>query len=292
MELSFLIVVAQLTESYIRWLAFSSKIGDEIKSRLFRNYFLWGATSFFVYSLIFATLGINAVTHKVTLMLGWIPYFIIGTRIIKWGLAQHTFVFGMNIICAVVQHTISGIIISEFFFVRDEVRLITMETTSYLFLFAIFLPIYGRYFSKLLPSREFFDMRPIGIYVAIFPLVIVSGHLIRLADDVLIPSDAERMSRIYLPLVFFFFYRYILHATKNFYDLQRMNRNKTRLSEQLSDLKKYNEQVQENQKKISVIRHDLRHSYNLIYAMLESGNVEKALEHIKKQEESLRGDKK
>lgn len=288
MELSFLIVVAQLTESYIRWLAFSSKVDDEIKSRLFRNYFLWGATSFFVYSLIFAAFGIDAVTHKVILLLGWLPYFIIGTRIIKWGLAQHTFVFGMSIICAVVQHTISGMIISEFFSVRNEVTLIMSEAAGYLLLFAIFLPTGGRYFSKLLPSREFFDMRPIGIYVAILPLVIVSGHLIRLADDVLIHSDAERISRIYLPLVFFFFYRYILHAAKSFYEMQRMNRNRTRLSEQLSDLKKYNEQIQANQKKISVIRHDLRHSYNLIYAMLESGNVEKALEHIKKQEESLR----
>ena len=79
-------------------------------------------------------------------------------------------------------------------------------------------------------------------------------------------------------------------ATKNFYDMQKLERNKRRLSDKLSRLKEYNELIQENHKKVSVMRHDLRHNYNLIYALLESGNLEKAREHIKKQEELLGGE--
>ena len=290
MALSFLIALAQLTDTYIRFLAFSEKISSEIKLRLWKNYFLWGAASVILYIFLFEAFKINAVTYKAILMTGWLPYFIIEAKIIRWGLPQHVFVFGMGVVCALVQHTICAMIILKIFAGFGDAELIFMEAAGYLLLFTIFLPIFGHCFIKLLPSREFFDLRPTGIYIAILPLIIVSGHLIRLADDVLVHSWTERLSRIYLPLVFFFFYRYILTAAKNFYDIQKLKRNKRRLAEKLNILKDYNEQIQENHQKMSVMRHDLRHNYNLIYALLESGAAEKAREHIKKQSELLKAE--
>lgn len=291
LKLSFLIVVAQLIDTYIRLLAFSSKVSDEIKRRLGLKYLLWGVASFFLYNFLFAIYSINAATYKAILMLGWLPYFIITMKYIKWGLPQHVFVLGMSTICSMMQHTICAIIILNVFVWQNDAELILIEVAGYLLLFLIFLPLYRKYFINLLPSREFFDMRPQGWYIAILPLIIVSTHIIRIADDVLVHSWAERFSRLYLPLIFFFFYRYILSATKNFYDMQRLERNKIMLMEKLSELKEYSEWNQENQTKISVMRHDLRHSYNIIYMLLENGEVDKALEHIKSQE-NLLGDKK
>lgn len=284
LELSILIAVAQLTETYIRWLAFSSKVSNEVKRRLWKYLIIWGVASVPFYCLLFESVGTNATTYKPVLMLGWLPYFIIAVRLIPWGLPQHVFVLGMGVICALIQHTVCALIILRFFSAIDEADLILFEAAGYLLLFMIFLPLCRRYFVNLLPSREFFDLRPIGIYVAILPLIIVSGHLIRLADDVFVHSNAERLSRIYLPVVFFFFYRYILLAAQSFYDLQKLKHNKLRLKEQLNALKEYNALIRDNQKRVSIMRHDLRHNYNLIYAMLESGNVAKAREHIATQE--------
>lgn len=284
MEISILIVAAQLTDSYVRWLAFSSKVSKEVKRRLYLSSIVWGVTSIGLYYMLFTRFGVNAATYKPVLMLGWLPYFLICMKLIPWGLPQHVFVLGMGIICALIQHTVCAVIIVKFFSALDEANLILLEATFYLLAFTILLPIYGLYFSKLLPSREFFDLRPIGIYIAVLPLVIVSGHLIRLADNVFVHSTAERLSRFYLPIVFFFFYRYILSAAQSFYEIQRLKRNKQRLEEQLSTLKEYNLLIRDNQKQVSIMRHDLRHSYNLIYAMLESGNVAKAREHISTQE--------
>lgn len=284
LELTIVIVAAQLVDSYVRWLAFSSKVSDEVKRRLYLNSVGWGVISLELYYLLFATFGVNATTYKSVLMMGWLPYFLIAMRFIPWGLPQHIFVLGMAVICALVQHTISTMIIMKFFGTMRDADLIILEATGYLLLFVIFLPIFAVYFSKLLSSREFFDLRPLGIYIAVLPLVIVSGHLIRLADSVLLHSTVERLSRFYLPIVFLFFYRYILLAAQNLYDFQRLKRNKQRLEEQLFTLKEYNALIRENQKQVSIMRHDLRHNYNLIYAMLESGNVEKAREHIATQE--------
>lgn len=287
MLLPILIALGQLIDTYIRWLAFSKSESPQLKPKIFTYSALWSVASIFLYKILFESFGINAATYKAILMLGWLPYFLICLKQIN-GLLQHIFVLGMGVICSLVQHTISSAISLKLWDGRIAYELLLTEAAGYLLLFVIFLPICGRYFINLLPSREFFDLKPIGIYVAILPLIISSSHIIRIADGVLVHSDWERLSRIYLPLVFFFFYRYILNAAKNFYDLQRLERNKQRLEDRLMVLKEYNALTEENQKKISVIRHDLRHSYNLIYAMLESGDIEAAREHIRKQKEWLK----
>lgn len=286
MILSSLIALYQLIDAYIRFLPFENIISEELKRRLLLESLIWSVASIFLYLFLFKVLGINATTHKFIVMLGWLPYFLIFLRKIS-GLLQHIFVLGMAVICSLVQHTISAMIILKLD-LSGNYEIILMEAEVYLILFAIFFPICRRYFRNLLPSREFFELRPIGIYIAILPLLIVSVNIFRIADDVLVHSDLERISRIYLPVVFFFFYRYILSAAKHFYDLQRLERNKSLLEEKLNLLKEYNALSEKNQKKISVMRHDLRHSYNLIYAMLENGDVEAAREHIRKQKEWLK----
>lgn len=280
MILAILIAVAQLSDAYLRQLAFASKISYEVKRRLWFESAAWCMASIALYILIFKTTDIGAATYKTILMLGWLPYFLICMRLIPWGVPQHVFVLGMGTICSLLQHSVGAIIILLTLPGLSDAEIILLDATFYLLLFALFLPILSRYFVKLLPSREFFDLRPQGIYIAILPLVIISGHLILIADDVLVHSWAERLSRFYMPLLFLFFYRYILLTADNFYALQKLEQSKVKLEEQLNGLKEFNEHIRENQRRVSVIRHDLRHSYNLIYAMLESGNIDKAREHI------------
>lgn len=286
MILSSLIALYQLIDTYIRLLAFKKSVSEEIERQLSLESLIWSVASVFLYLFLFKIFGINATTYKFVMMLGWLPYFLIFLRKIS-GFLKHIFVLGMGAIFSLTQHTIATTIILKIN-LKSEYEIILMESAVYLLLFAIFLPIARKYFTNLLPSREFFELRPIGIYIAILPLLIVSANLFRIADDVLVHSDVERISRIYLPVVFFFFYRYILSAAKHFYDLQRLERNKALLEGKLELLKEYNALSEENQKKISVMRHDLRHSYNLIYAMLENGDVETAREHIRKQKECLK----
>lgn len=285
MLLSFLIALSHLFEAYFRLLPFSKQESEELKRKIFIYSALWCVASVFLYKIFFSIYGINSATYKVLVMFGWLPYLLISLGFLRGKFLQHIFVLGMSIIFVLIQHTITTIIILTYF--NGVFDMIFYDALVYLLLFAIFLPLLRNFFVKLLPSREFFDFHQQGIYIAILPLAIVSAHVIRATNDILIHSWAERFSRIYLPLVFFFFYRYILSVAKNFYDIQRLERTKILLEEKLLKLKKYNEWIQENQKKISVMRHDLRHSYNIIYTLLENGEIDKALKHIRAQENLL-----
>ena len=78
-----------------------------------------------------------------------------------------------------------------------------------------------------------------------------------------------------------------METSQYVYDNFINNRNYQRLEQQLISLKDYNLLMQENQDKIAIMRHDLRHHYRLIYSLLENDAVDEAMKHIETQEKLL-----
>ena len=159
-----------------------------------------------------------------------------------------------------------------------EIILIQIEIVVGIFLFL--LPIERNFFKKIWLPKDFFDLRPQSIYVSILPLIILLAHFIRLADDVLVHSWTERFSRIYLPFIFLFFYRYILETSRMFYKTKRFQNLQLKMKDRLLELRNYNKFLTETQDDIRTMRHDLRHAYKLIYALLTDGEIKKAQEFI------------
>ena len=182
--LPILIALGQLFDTYFRWLPFSEHETEESKRKLFLCLAIWSVASFFVYKFLFAHFGINAVTYKPIWMLGWLPYFLICLNFLGGKLPQHIFVLGMGAIFSLSQHTVASSI--DLFLFSEPSDIIFFEATFYLLLFAISYPLFKKFFVRLLPSQEFFDLRPPGIYLALLPLLIVSAHIFRIAADVLI----------------------------------------------------------------------------------------------------------
>jgi len=151
----------------------------------------------------------------------------------------------------------------------------------------ILLPFERKYFKNLLPKENFFDNQPYGKYIVALPFIIISGVLILWIDDNLIHSWQERISRLYLPVTFFLFYRYFLTANKQILENQKNIRYNRHLKNLLSVLEQYNFLMQKNQKQIAILRHDMRHNYRLIYMMLRDGKIDEVFKHIKIQENLL-----
>ena len=279
--ISAIAALLQLSDSYLRWCAFSNELTRKKTTLLWINLFGWSAASFVIYFLIFQQYGIGAVEYKGILMIGWIPYLAISVYIIGGEIFRHVFIFGMSALWSFLQHNWSSWIVVAFFVEgKTDAEIIITHAAFYLILFVALLPLEKYLFTRLLPPKDFFLARRQSIYLSFLPPIIILAHIIRLADNVLVHSWEERFSRIYLPFVFLFFYRYILTSTKLFYRQKILERLNFRLKSKLFTLKEYNKFMQESRQKISVMRHDLRHSYRLIYTLLEEGDVDKAREYI------------
>ena len=278
---SCVLVAIQLLDAYIRALAYIKEISREQKFILLKNLLSWGALSFGLYYWIFYRNGLGALEYKLMLLFGETPYILIFIYIVGGNLWRHFFNCNMIAIWAFVIHNIAAMTTVTFFLDgKSDAEIIQTHLTIYLMLAIIVLPVAKYFFTRLLPPEEFFLTRAQGMYIATLPLIILMAHFIRLTDNILVHSWEERFSRIYLPFVFIFFYKYALAATKNFYRQRRLERLEKGLSAKLAELKDYNKFLQEVQKKVSVMRHDLRHSYRLVYALLKNGDILKAREHL------------
>lgn len=279
--ISLLAVSLQLSDAALRWFSFYAEMTRKESVLLWINLLSWSAASFVIYVFIFKQNGIGAVEYKGILMLGWIPYLAVSIYRIGGEFFRHVFIFGMSALWSFLQHNWSSWIVAAFFVEGNtDAEIIITHAEIYLLLFVVLLPLEKYLFTRLLPPKEFFLARRQSIYLSFLPPIIILAHIIRLADNVLVHSWEERFSRIYLPFVFLFFYRYILSSTKFFYRQKILERLNRRLNGKLFTLKEYNKFMQKSQQKISVMRHDLRHSYRLIYTLLEEGNIDKTRAYI------------
>lgn len=283
--MSALLVLIQLAGAWLRWTSFSKETTRKKNILVWSALIGWSVVSFCIYNWLFESHGIRAATYKGALMLGWIPYLAIFVYIVRGGILRHVFVFNMSAMWSFLQHNWSSIIVVLFFIEGwTEEEIIFVHALLYLILFTVLLPVEKYIFLRIWLPDGFFISKPQAVYIAFLPLVILMAHIIRLADDVLVHSWAERFSRIYLPFIFIFFYKYVSEMTKSFYRQQRIEKLERRLLEKSAELKDFNNFMQDIQKSVSIMRHDLRHSYRLIYALLKEGNVAKAREYLITQE--------
>ena len=275
--ISVVLTMTQLFDAYLRYLAFRDGMDERERNRLWRFFLAWGIfDGALFYCWLFHSMGITVAPYKAVLMLGWIPYLVIFMSIVRGQAVQHLFVFGMSAVWGFLQHNWSNIAVALFLKESPEEVVLITHASLYLLWSLLAWPLERRLFSNLMPSKEFFDLRPLGIYIALLPLIILSGHLLLLADGRLWHSWTERLSRIYLPLVFFFFHHYILIASKKFYSGQRADRKHQLLRGQLSSLEGYSRLMKKNDEQVSFLRREIEQDYRIIYDMLEKGELAKA----------------
>ncbi|MBR3459018.1 MAG: GHKL domain-containing protein [Selenomonadaceae bacterium] len=281
MLLPFIIVLIQLADSYLRYLSFGRGMTEKEKGRLLSSLAFWGLFSFFAYNLLFENFGICVSLYKAVLMLGWIPFLAIFMLAVRRNPLQHIFVHGMMSLWSFSLHSLSSIAVVLCFADRAEDILLSLHGLMYPAWFLLFLPIERHFFQRMLPPNQFFTARPYGYYIAALPYVILFSHILLIADGKLLHSWQERFSRLVLPVSFFFLYRHALISGKEFYARRKTQRDAHRLEKQFSFLERRHRLVVHNQKRLSVLRRDLRHDFRILYTMLQDGKIEDAISHIK-----------
>lgn len=283
-SLAALLTLIFLCDSYLRYLSFKNYMTAVEKDILARRFLLYGVTCAIFCAAVFEKFGITSALYKFFLMTGWLPWLAIFMLTVKRNMLNHVFIFGLSTVWSTIQHNWSAMIVVLFFSEPEQLVVLT-HAALYPLLFLIFLPLERNFFSKLMPHENFFD--DYGKFIAFLPLIAISGTLLLWIQEPVVHSWAERFSRIYIPFIFLFFYRYVLNSAKKADDTRLLNRNLRRMQEQLTVLKEYNRLMQDSREKISVMRHDLRHSYRLIAVMLDKNEISAAKDYVGRQETLL-----
>lgn len=282
-----LILLIQLAEAYLRYLPFANRIDGDVRRSLRIRLYGWGCAVSLLYFAIFLEFGITALTYKTVLMLGWAPYVIISLLTIRGKILQHIFIIGMTALWVLMQNNWVAMIDVIFFDDRSESTILIIHSILYMILYAAAMPIARRYFTTLLPDDEFFENRPQSYYITFMPLVIGVGHLFLWADERLFHPWAERFSRLYLLLMFFFIYRYVLAGAQTFFEHRRTMRSSQMIDEQLRSLERHNRAMLDNRQQMEGLRENLRAEYDTILQLLRAGDIAEVRAYISGRETML-----
>lgn len=289
--LSVLIVIIQATDLYLRYLAFSSEISETESRHLLYTVCILSVVLVHIYFGVFYFFGITVVTYKLILLFGWLPYAFLFVKVIKRPLTQHFFAIGMNLIWGMLQHNWAAIIDTSLFadlLIKDFA---VVHSILYLMLFTATFPIEMRIFTKVLPETKLLESRPLGLYIAALPFVVSFGHLFLWADNQMIHSWAERVSRIYMLIAFFLIYQYVSVGAKIFYDYQKTFRNVRRVEEQVASLNYHTTLMQESAQRMDKLRQNLHNDYLKMYEMISNNEIELVQKYIQQKNEMLNSTK-
>ena len=279
------LILIQLLGAYLRYLPFSRRMTEEEVQNLWTRFFAVSALLFCVDIFIFYNFKLSPFFYKLTFIFALSSYFFVSVATIKEKFLYHIFVLGMQGIWALILHAMAATVNSFFkdYFLMNE---ILGQGIFFLIFFVLFWKIERDFFLNLFSTRYIFE-KYFQWYDALLPFVIFIGLFLQMTDDILIQPFKERIVRFFIPVFFFVMYRSI-----NILQQQSEKKNRQQsfngiLHYQLQNLREYNLIIQDNQKQIAVLRHDLRHNYRLITAMLKEGKIQKAIEHLQAQIQSL-----
>lgn len=281
--LPFCVVLIQLGDAYLRYLPFRQHMGRDEKTRLRTAFGLWGVASFLLYAAFFHQAGIVAQTYKLALMTGWMPWLVIFMAIVRRDARGHIFIMGMTAIWGFMLHSVAAILVVAAFADLAEAAFLTMHAAIYLALFLPLLPVHRRVFRDMLPPPQFFAARPAGSYIAAMPFVVLFSHFVLWADSALLHTWQERISRLVLPVSFFFLYKSVLSSAGEFYGRRKARLDAKRTGARIAFLEERCRLAVRSQKQTAIVRHDLRHNFRILYELISEGKMEAALSHIKTQ---------
>ena len=279
------IALTQILNAYLRYLPFSKRMTLEETKILWKKFLILAALLFVGDTILFQIYGLDAKFYKLAFTVGWILYFVISAVTIPEKFIRHIFVFGMHGIWALIIQGMAATVnaaLQNFFPVNEFL----LQGILNIFWLVILWQWEKEIFINLLMPNYFFESKN-RWFNALLPLVILAGIYLTMLNNVLIQPFKERFLRFLIPGFFLIMYRSVNVANK---EIERKNRrqyfNKI-LQQQLQNLREYNLIQQENQQQVAIFRHDLRHNYRLISAMVKEGKFQAAIEHIQIQNELL-----
>lgn len=281
-----LTTIIHLAGAYLRYLPFSQILDQRRTTNLWKALLFWSIAGFIINVLVTSVYGISMLTFKLLFFFGMTPYFILSIIFIPRHLSQHFFVIGIQALYSFMLHSVASIILTIVYSTMTA-KLLPLQLTLWLILFLLIYPWGEKLFITLLPDEQFVSDSKLRWYIALLPVSFYIGCIISITNLTFLPELSDRLTRLSIPLFFFIIYSLVHYNSREAVQHRQLIQTQKRLTRQLQNLKEHTRIVQENEKAISVLRHDLRHSYRLIYALLEKRDYESIKKHIESQKKLL-----
>lgn len=280
-----LIISVQLSGVYLRYLPFSRELSSPEKISLAKRFLLWSAADLAISAFVL-TDGLTYRAFKITILTGWLPYFVITMTVIRHKVPQHLFVLGMQALWCFMMHSAAGSVVTVLHGRMSE-EFMPLQLTIYLLIFVALLPLELHFFKNLLPSPKLFENPSLRWCISLFPVAIFVGTTIPIIDVTFLPTWREKLSRAIVPIFFFVMYSSLSSSTRRLEELQANEQKNFVLRRQMIALSEQNALMQDGRREAEAMKRQLAENYSAIEKFLVAGKSQEARNFISRQTELL-----
>lgn len=281
------ITCVQLPGVFIRYTPFSKLISDRQKKQLMISY----ALCFIIQNLFFY----KALTHfetnpfnfRILLSMGAISYLCINCMIIQGMFFQHIFIFGMHANYILVLHSFAAIILSHL--ANDMApyqQIITQNLIYSLLLLITLYPIW-----RLLKNSFIFNLSMENTYywniIWLIPILLCISELIVTVGISWISTWQQIVSRMLTGAAAFVSWKIINLHYKNFEEKLSLQSTNQMLSIQMDAIHHQAETIRDNDEKLRILRHDLRHNVHILASLIQNREYDHAISHLQQLDAQL-----
>ena len=277
--IAFLLSVILLPSLLLRYLPFRRFLTHEQNKQLGYWYLAWVILLYALEVYLLQTCGVSLKFYKLSVMLGWLPYLFINIFCIPRHLEHHLFVAGMQTMYVMLLHGAGVVILSALVPNYDIIQFCYMQTSLYLLLFAATFPLIKHFFDRVFLARHAINDRKYWRSVCLLPILIV-GDLVYLSYSEKVLALELLVPRLILLPTFVILMRAFAYDVTRLEDQASADANNKFLSMQLNSLKEHTSLMEENNRKLAVFRHDIRHYNRLLYSLIKEDKTEAALSFI------------
>lgn len=278
------LICVQLIGALNRYFPFGPYLSRKEKKRIWHVYLSIAAVTFLIY-IIFLEQNENIIlTAKKIGMIGFLPYLIASIYLIPNSFFKQIFLMGMHgmyyaifqTLCTMVLHITNIININ-----LGAQYILAIQLSIYIIQYILTFKYVKKIFEDLMPVNTIFESTSgYKKYLSVVPMLFVVSFVPNALKDYFLTME-ELAPRILILGGFFLFYKYVITNAEDNYRAVKNESDNQILKSQLEELNNHILMMNESREKTSIMRHDFRHNLRMIYTLLESQQVEKAMELIK-----------
>lgn len=275
------VTITHLIGALIRYVPFHDVLSRKQKRGMLFSYLVLAAIMFFVYMKLFENPATRVPYLKIAFSLGVFVYVAAGLFWFHTRIAQQLYIFGMSGLWVSTIHTAAGILIYYVLHIDTaQDQLFTISVIDPL-CNLLLLPCSLYMFRRMRPSSLLMGDKPYGYYMALLPLAIV---FIQVPQNINMDQFFWNTNRILMRVItavcFFIMYKGVRledgHLASEIH-LRSVNDTQRKT---IHFLQSYTLLIQQGTKKFSILRHDMRHHIQLVYALIHDDKKEEALKAL------------
>lgn len=267
------ITLAQIPGVILRYIPFSMLVTQKQKKKLLCGYTIWFTSESILLFILACNVIINPLLYRIIIFFGACIYICINFLVIKKMFFQHAFIFGMQGSYCLVLHSFVAIILGTYGGNIEMHRQLIIQSLTFVLLFIIcayplWLFMKNSFILNISTEHNYYWNT-----IWLIPNLLWFSDIIITPDGNWINTWKQLAVRLLMGTTIFVCWKCVNLDFKELEEKLALKSTNKLLHMQMEAISHQAEAIRENDEKIRILRHDMRHNVQMLSSLIGNGEL-------------------